>query len=185
LRHAERTGEGQLVDVSQQDSVLTLTESAVVSYTVGGEIAAPLGNEHPLVRPYELFACRDGFVFFGGYTDKFWRISCELFGGPGTFEAHPDLATMSERFRDDVYATRVRPLVESWFAGRTKSELEELAADHVPLSAVKDIGEVVEDPHIAARDMIVDGDYPAVGTLRTFGSPVKLGVTPARPRGRA
>ncbi len=185
LRHAEATGEGQLVDVSQQDSVLTLTEHAVVSYTTEGTVPGPLGNEHPFVRPYELFSCSDGYVFFGGYTDKFWRISCEIFGGPEEYAAHPDLQAMAARFDADTYRERVRPLVEGWFRDRTKAELEELAGDLVPLSAVKDIADVVDDPQIAARDMIVDTDYPGYGTLRTFGSPLKLGRTPARARGRA
>ncbi len=185
LRHAERTGEGQLVDISQQDSVLTLTENAVVAYTAEGTIARPLGNAHPFVRPYELFPCRDGYVFFGGYTDKFWKISCEIFGAEGEYAAHPDLHAMSARFDAEVYEASVRPLVEGWFRDRTKAELEQLAGDLVPLSAVKDIGEVVEDPQIAARDMIVDAEYDGYGSLRTFGSPVKLGRTPPRTRGRA
>lgn len=185
LRHADATGEGQLVDVSQQDSVLTLTENAVVSYTTDGVIAEPLGNAHPFVRPYEAFGCRDGFVFFGGYTDKFWKLSCELFGEPGAYEAHPELHTMADRFGEAAYESRVRPLVESWFRDRTKAELEALAGDLVPLSAVKDIAEVVDDPQIAARDMVVDTQYPGFGTLRSFGSPVKLGATPPRTRGRA
>lgn len=185
LRHAERTGEGQLVDISQQDSVLSLTENAVVAYTADGTIPAPLGNQHPFVRPYEAFPCRDGFVFFGGYTDKFWKLSCELFGDPGEWEAQGDLQAMSVRFDDEVYASRVRPIVERWFRDRTKAELEELAADHVPLSAIKDIGEVVADPQIVARDMVVDTDYEGFGSLRTVGSPVKLDRTPPRARGRA
>ncbi|MBN9141051.1 MAG: CoA transferase [Micrococcales bacterium] len=185
LRHAERTGEGQLVDISQQDSVLTLTENAVVSYTAEGAVARPLGNAHPFVRPYELFACADGYVFFGGYTDKFWRISCDIFGGPGEYEAHPELHAMADRFDADVYRDKVKPLVDGWFAGRTKAELEELAGDSVPLSAIKDIAEVVADPQIAARDMVVETEYPGVGSLRTFGSPVKLGATPPRTRGAA
>ncbi|MGD9914721.1 MAG: CaiB/BaiF CoA transferase family protein, partial [Rhizobiaceae bacterium] len=82
LREAERSGQGQVVDISQQDSVLTLTENAVVRYTTKGEVASPLGNDHPFVRPYGQFPCKDGFVFFGGYTDKFWRITCEMFGEP-------------------------------------------------------------------------------------------------------
>lgn len=185
LRHAERTGEGQVVDISQQDAVLSLTENAVVNYTATGTVPAPLGNQHPFVRPYEAFACADGFVFFGGYTDKFWKLSCELFGAPGEYEAHPDLHAMADRFDDATYAARVKPLVESWFARRTKAELEAIAADHVPLSAIKDIAEVVADPHIAVRDMVVEHDYPGFGELRTFGSPVKLSGTPARARGAA
>lgn len=185
LRHAERSGEGQLVDISQQDSVLTLTENAVVAYASEGTVPEPLGNQHPFVRPYELFACKDGFVFFGGYTDKFWKISCDVFGAPGEYDAHPELQSMGVRFQEETYQATVKPMVERWFADRTKAELEELAGDLVPLSAVKDIGEVVEDPQIAARDMVVDVDYDGYGALRTFGSPVKLDRTPPRARGLA
>jgi CoA:oxalate CoA-transferase len=184
LRHAERTGVGQLVDISQQDSVLSLTENAVVSFTVDGTVARPRGNEHPFVRPYELFACQDGFVFFGGYTDKFWRISCELFGEPEAAD-DPAIDTMAKRFDEANYRANVEPVIQRWFADRTKAELEAIAGDQVPLSAVKDIAEVVDDPQIAARDMIVDVDYPGFGPLRMVGSPLKLSETPATPRGLA
>ena len=60
-----------------------------------------------------------------------------------------------------------------------------MAGDRVPLSAVKDIAEVVGDPQIAARDMIVDVDYPASGGLAWSVSPLKLSETPATPRGLA
>lgn len=184
LRHAERTGQGQLVDISQQDSVLSLTENAVVSYTVEGKVAAPLGSEHPFVKPYGLFPCADGFVFFGGYTDKFWRISCDLFGQPELAD-DPEIDTMAKRFDPVVYAERVEPAVLAWFADRTKAELEKIAGDDVPLSAVKSIDEVVEDPQIAARDMIVEVEHPSYGPLRMVGTPLKLGLTPAHPRGTA
>ncbi|TDD37482.1 CaiB/BaiF CoA transferase family protein [Saccharopolyspora elongata] len=184
LRHAEKTGEGQLVDVSQQDSVLSLTENAVVSYTVDGKVPGPLGNEHPFVKPYELYPCKDGFVFFGGYTDKFWRLSCDLFGQPELAD-DPEIDTMAKRFVPEVYERRVRPLLHKWFEDKTKAELEEIVGDAVPLSAIKNIGEVVEDPQIAARDMIVDVEYPEFGQLRMFGSPIKLAGTPTQPRGLA
>jgi CoA:oxalate CoA-transferase len=184
LRHAERTGEGQLVDISQQDSVLSLTESAVVSYTVDGTVPGPLGNDHAFVRPYGLFPCKDGHVFFGGYTDKFWRISCELFGDPELAD-DPAVDTMAKRFDDEVYRSRVEPVVRRWFEHRTKDELEWMASEVVPLSAVKDIAEVVNDPQIAAREMVVDVDYPDHGRLRMVGSPLKLSATPTNPAGLA
>jgi crotonobetainyl-CoA:carnitine CoA-transferase CaiB-like acyl-CoA transferase len=184
LRHAERTGEGQLVDISQQDSVLSLTENAVVSYTVEDKIAAPLGNDHPFVKPYGLFPCRDGFVFFGGYTDKFWRISCTLFGQPELAD-DPAVDTMAKRFDPETYASRVEPAVEAWFAGRTKAELEEIAGDEIPLSAVKSIDEVVDDPQIRAREMIVEVDQPGCGPIRMVGSPLKLSRTPTSSYGAA
>jgi CoA:oxalate CoA-transferase len=169
------------VDVSQQDSVLSLTENAVVSYTLEGKVARPLGNEHPFVRPYGLFPCKDGFVFFGGYTDKFWRLSCQIFGEPDLAD-DPRVATMAKRFSDDAFEGIVRPAVERWFAPRTKAELEQLAGDAVPLSAIKDIDEVVHDPQIVARDMVVEVAHPRYGDLRMVGSPLKLGATPTQPR---
>ncbi|MFG1225069.1 CaiB/BaiF CoA transferase family protein [Xanthobacter wiegelii] len=177
LRVVEKGGEGQVVDISQQDSVLSLTENAVVRYTTKGEVATPLGSEHPFVRPYGQFPCKDGYVFFGGYTDKFWRLTCQMFGEPEV-AADPAIDTMEKRFDPVVAETRVRPILERWFSTYTKAELEEMAGDTIPLSSIKTIAEVVEDPHIAAREMIVNVPLGAE-MVRMFGQPVKLSATPA------
>ena len=183
LREAERTGKGQVVDVSQQDSVLTLTENAVVRYTTGKEVASPLGNDHPFVRPYGQFPCKDGYVFFGGYTDKFWAITCAMFGEPDK-ATDPAIDTMEKRFDATVAETVVKPLLERWFSAYTKAELEEMAGDKVPLSAIKTIAEVVEDPHIAARNMIVN--VPIAGKLvGMFGLPIKLSGREEAPNEKA
>lgn len=180
LRHAEATGVGQVVDVAQVDSIVALTETAVVDYTVNGTVASPQGNAHAWVRPYELFDCADGQVFFGAYTDKLWNASCDLFGTP-EHKDDPEIDTMRKRFETDVYERRVKPIVAGWLASRTKQELEDLAGDVVPLTAVKTIGEVVDDPGTAERDMIVEADYGDLGVLRMFGQPIKLSETPATP----
>lgn len=183
VREAERTGQGQMVDVSQQDAVISLTENAVVKYTVDGEIARPLGNEHPFVRPYGQFPCRDGHVFFGGYNDKLWGLSCRTFGTPELLD-DPEIDSMAKRFDQAVYERRIKPIIEDWFGNRTKQELEALAGDDIPLCAVKNIQEVVEDPHVAARGMIVDVEYPE-GRAGLFGTPIKLSRTPAGAHGLA
>eukprot|EP01038_Epipyxis_sp_PR26KG_P001793 gene1793-2532_t len=123
LREAEKSGIGQRVDISQQDSVVTLTESAIVNYTVAGKIAEPLGNEHPFARPYGQYPCKDGYVFFGSYTDKLWRESCIVFGEPELAD-DPEIDTMAKRFDDAIYERRVKPILARWFSGRTKAELE-------------------------------------------------------------
>jgi len=183
LREAERTGAGQVVDISQQDSVLSLTESAVVRYTVAQEVARPLGNDHPFVRPYGQFPCADGYVFFGGYTDKFWAITCTIFGEP-ELARDPRIDTMEKRFDREVYETIIKPLLHRWFSCHTKAELEEMAGDEVPLSAIKSIDEVVADPHIAARGMIVDvpmGDK----AVPMLGLPIKLSNVQVQPHAAA
>lgn len=172
LRQAEATGIGQLVDISQQDSVFTLTENAVVNYTVAGKVAEPLGNDHPFVRPYGRYPCRDGHVFFGAYTDKFWGEACRVFGTP-EHATDPEIDSMDKRFDPEVYERRVRPIVEGWCLPRTKQELEALVADKFPLSPIKSIAEAVADPHLAARSMLMNVQYGAA-QARVFSSAVHL-----------
>lgn len=179
LREAELTGVGQVVDISQQDAVLSLTESAVVRYTVDGEVAKPLGNDHPFVRPYGQFACADGYVFFGGYTDKFWSITCALFGEPD-MASDPRIDTMEKRFDPEINDTVVKPLLERWFSRHTKAELETMAGDEVPISAIKSIDEVIADPHVQARGMIVG--VPIGGRdVAMLGLPINLSGSAPEP----
>lgn len=172
LREAERTGIGQVVDISQQDAVFSLTENAVVRYTVANEVATPLGNDHPFVRPYGQFPCADGYVFFGGYTDKFWAITCAMFGEP-EMARDPRIDTMEKRFDLQTYESVVKPLLHRWFSSYTKAQLETMAGDDVPLSAIKSIDEVIADPHVRARGMIVN--VPVAGQpVPMLGLPIKL-----------
>jgi CoA:oxalate CoA-transferase len=172
LREAERTGQGQMVDVSQQDSIVSLTENALVTYTETGKVTVPEGNGHPFVRPYGRYACKDGFVFFGAYTDKFWREACLTFGDEAT-ACDPEVDTMAKRFETDTYLRKVKPTVERWLSGYTKAELEEMTGDRFPLSPIKSIDEVVADPHLQARDMVLPVDYQGA-RFKVFGNPIKL-----------
>lgn len=183
LREVERSGVGQLVDISQQDSVVTLTESAIVNYTVAGTVAQPLGSGHPFARPYDQFPCKDGFVFFGSYSDKLWRDTCAIFGEPELAD-DPEIDTMVKRFDDATYRRRLVPIIERWFASRTKAELEAMAGDRIALTPIKKIDEVVADPHLRARGMFVP--VRAEGhSIEVFGSPIKLSGTPPRTGGDA
>jgi crotonobetainyl-CoA:carnitine CoA-transferase CaiB-like acyl-CoA transferase len=183
LRDVARSGLGQRVDISQQDSVVTLTESAIVNYTVDGSIATPLGSAHPFARPYGQFACKDGFVFFGSYSDKLWRDTCAIFGEPGLAD-DPEIDTMVKRFDEATYNRRIVPIIERWFMPRTKAELEALAGNRIALTPIKKIDEVVADPHLRARDMFVPVQVGGVA-VEVFGSPMKLSGTPPRVSGEA
>jgi CoA:oxalate CoA-transferase len=181
LREAERSGLGQRLDISQQESVVTLTENAVVNCTVDGVVAQPLGNGHPFVRPYGQFRCSDGHVFFGSYTDKLWRDACEVFGEPELAD-DPEIDTMAKRFDDATYERRIVPILERWFGHRSKDELETMAGDRLALTPVKRIDDVVADPHLAARGLFGPVDVAGV-PVRVFGSPIRLSATPPRTRG--
>ncbi|MGP9574280.1 CaiB/BaiF CoA transferase family protein [Halomonas sp. H2] len=174
LREAERSGYGQHVDISQQDSIISLTENALVNYTATGKVAVPEGNGHPFVKPYGRFACKDGHVFFGAYTDKFWREACQVFGDQELI-TDPEIDTMAKRFDNAIYERRVRPVVERWCASHTKAELEEMTGTRFPLSPIKTIDEVVADPHVRERDMIIPVEYKGK-SFEVFGNPIKMSL---------
>lgn len=181
LRERDSSGLGQRVDVAQQDSVVTLTENAIVNYTMAGTVARPMGNEHPFARPYGQYPCKDGYVFFGSYNDKLWREACTVFGMPELAD-DPEIDTMNKRFDIATYDRRLRPIIEGWFANRTKAELEEMAGDSIALTPIKHIDEVVSDRHLAAREMFVQ--VLAAGVpVTVFGSPMNLSATPPKTSG--
>jgi len=181
LREVDRGGPGQMVDISQQDSVVTLTESAIVNYTVDQTVARPLGSAHPFARPYGQYPCKDGFVFFGSYSDKLWRDTCAIFGEPELAD-DPEIDTMVKRFDEATFKRRIEPLIERWFMPRTKAELEAMAGHRIALTPIKGIDEVVADPHLRARRMFVDVATSGT-TVEVFGSPMKLSATPVRDSG--
>ena len=134
-------------------------------------------------RPYGQYPCKDGFVFFGSYSDKLWRDACVIFGEPELAE-DPEIDTMVKRFDDATYQRRIVPIIERWFLPRTKAELEAMAGDRIALTPIKKIDEVVADPHLRAREMFVPVEVGGVA-VEVFGSPMKLSATPPRVTGQA
>jgi CoA:oxalate CoA-transferase len=89
---------------------------------------------------------------------------------------------MAKRFDDATYERRVKPIIERWFAGRTKAELEAMAGDRIALTPIKRIDEVVNDAHLRERDMFVRVPFGKT-SVEVFGSPIKLSGTPPRTAG--
>ena len=172
-----------MVDVAQLDSCVALTEYAVVNYTVGGQIQKPLGNDHNLCRPYGMFKSKDGYVFFGGYTDRFWKTTCEFFGEPELLN-DPEIDTMPKRFDLDTYNRKVLPKINEWFSRYTSQELQDALAEKVPLTAIHSIDEVMEDPQLNYRNMFIEGRY-GDASAKVFGTPIKLSGTPLEPSATA
>lgn len=183
LLYAKQTGKGQMVDVAQLDSSLALTENAIANYTIGGKVQEPLGNDHPLCRPYGMFKAKDGYIYFGGYTDRFWKTTCEFFG-EAELVNDPEIDTMPKRFDLDTYNRRILPKINEWFSHCTCQELQDALAEKVPIAAIHSINQVLEDPQLNFRNMFVDYCY---GNARgkIFGTPIKLSETPCETSGSA
>jgi alpha-methylacyl-CoA racemase len=173
LHERERTGQGQLVDVSMYDGALSwLAMVAARAMCEGkGQRRGELELAGALVcyRPY---ACADGHVTIGALEPKFWKNFCEGVG-------RPDLVNHAfDRPGSEAYGE-----VERIFAARTREEWRAFASEHdCCLEPVLDIDEVLESELTNARDMVVDLDQPGVEQpVRLLGLPVKLSRTPGDP----
>lgn len=169
----ERTGRGQLVDISMLDTVAALLTYQAGIYFATGVPPVRLGNRHPTIVPYETFTAADGeFVLAVGNDDQ-WRRFCDAAG----LDLDERFAT--NRGRVTGY-DELKPLV----AGRLRSQsrsywIEKLTAAGVPCGSVRDLREVFADPQLVARDMVVPMRHAAAGDIRVLGTPIKLSDTPA------
>ncbi len=176
-RHA--TGEGQHVEVAMQDAVVNLMRVSLRDHQRMGKVQERKGNQLGQTVPGATFACAPGgpndhvYIFC---QPQMWKAFC------GAIE-RPELAD------DDRYATAearwenkdaLEAIVTEWTMGRDKHEvMRTLGAAGVPSGACQDTGEVLNDPHLIARDMIQEMDYPGRGTYKIVGCPIKMSASPA------
>jgi crotonobetainyl-CoA:carnitine CoA-transferase CaiB-like acyl-CoA transferase len=180
LRHAERTGEGQFVDVAMYDGILALCERLVYQHAYTGEIPGPQGNGHPMLVPFDIFKTKDGWVAIATPRDAQWAELCRRI-------ARPELADDPRyKLRDDrlQHADEVRKLVSDWTAVRTNRDVMATLGGFVPAGPVNNAADIFADPHVTARDMLVSLEHPGSTHRGTFaGTPVKFtGTPPGLPR---
>jgi len=167
----ERTGRGQQVDLAMLDAVAALLTYQAGNFFATGTPPGRLGNRHPSIVPYEVFAASDGDFVLAVGNDELWKKFCGVAG------VAPDDRFATNRQRVSGYA-ELRPIVARALAAQPRAYwIERLTAAGVPCGSVRDLGEVFGDPQLAARDMIVAMEHPAAGLVRQLGVPVKLSDT--------
>lgn len=181
VRHAEASGEGQLVDVAMYDGVLSLSERIVYQHAMTGTSPIPQGNTHPLLCPYGLVSTEDGFVAVAAPSDRHWQLLSRLIERPELAD-DPGYATNAARV---TRSAAVYAAIEAWSRRHTTEQVVAALAGHVPCGPLNTAVDIAGDPHVAARDMIVELDHPAGGTVSVAGSPIKFSSTPSRVSTRA
>lgn len=182
VRHAERTGTGQFLDISMVDSILALCERILHQHSYAGAVPGPEGNAHPLFCPFGMFPAQDGWVTIGCPTDKFWESLCQAMG-VAELGTDPRYATNLARIGRQ---SEVLSMVEGWTRVRTKAELAGEIGGKVPFGPVQDVADIVADAHFAIRRMIVSLEHPgSAEPVRVAGTPIKMEKTPGGVRRRA
>jgi crotonobetainyl-CoA:carnitine CoA-transferase CaiB-like acyl-CoA transferase len=168
----ERTGAGQHVDLAMLDAVTALLTYQAGNYFATNTPPGRLGNRHPSIVPYEVFAASDGDFVLAVGNDELWKKFCAVAG------ITPDERFATNRQRVSGY-DQLRPFVAAKLAAETRAYwIERLGAAGVPCGSVRDLGEVFADPQLAARDMIVEIEHAVAAEVRVVGVPVKLSATP-------
>ena len=176
-RHA--TGRGQHVEVAMQDAVVNLIRVSLRDHQRAGRPMPRGGNQLGHTVPGTTYACAPGgpndYVIILAQP-QMWRAMTEVMGRP-ELAGDPRFATADARWENRA---ALDAIVEEWTRQHTKHEVMTLLGDAgVPAGACQDTGEVLADPHLKAREMIVDIDYPTRGTYQTVGCPVKMSDSPA------
>jgi len=186
LRHTERTGEGQQVDMALLDTQVAMLANLGANYLVSGKVPGRAGNAHQNIVPYQVFevmapadaapGSRDHLILAVGNDGQFAKF-CAVAG-------HPELA------KDPRYAlntNRVRhraelvPQLEAIMATRTKADwLGALEAAKVPCGAINTLSEVFVDPQVHERGMVSTWEHPIQPGLKLVSSPIKMSLTPVR-----
>jgi len=180
--HAQRTGQGQFVDVAMVDAVLSVCERMVYQYSATGEVAGPEGSGHPLLCPYGIFEARDGWVAIGIPHDHFFALFAELIGQPALAEDARYKRNADRIARRD----EVEAIVNAWTLTRTKSEIADVLGGKVPFGPIQTADEIFASEHTAVRGMLAEVDYPGTANpIKVAGTAIKMDRTPGGVRRRA
>jgi CoA:oxalate CoA-transferase len=176
LYHRQRTGKGQFIDVALLDVAVSCVAGLAVAaeYKVSGIIRTRQGN----ASYYNFTNClkaKDGWVMLGTSGTPIWRRFLRAIGREDLKE--------DPRFKDDRlrYESRqaIQTVVEEWLKDKTVDEaIKILEQARVPCSRVNNIAEMVNDPQVAARDMLIDMEYPDIGKVPLPGVVIKMSGTP-------
>ncbi|MDC1287651.1 CoA transferase [Gammaproteobacteria bacterium] len=177
--HRLKTGEGQLVDTSLLEASIVNTAWVSAIFFATAVSPGALGSAHPLAAPYQALQTRDGWVNVGAANQANWLRLVEVVG-------EPELAT-DPRFVDNSVRMQNLPeligiLTQSFKQRDTTDWLARLQSVGVPASPVLSIGDMLKDPQVLAREMVVDVEHSHLGKTKALGSPVKFSETPTNIR---
>jgi len=174
LYHARETGIGQFVDVSMVDAVTALCDLGVIRHTYLGRPTPPSGNRSDFQVPFDIFPTADGRCAIAAPTDHHFALLGELIG-------HPEWAH-DPRFRLNKDRVKNRAeidlAVQEWAAAHTNAEIVAILGGRIPVGPVNRPADLFEDPHVAAREMLVAVDQPSGRPVVLVNTPMKFTGTP-------
>jgi crotonobetainyl-CoA:carnitine CoA-transferase CaiB-like acyl-CoA transferase len=175
------SGKGQHIDLALYDCMVSMHDYAVQRYTLsnGTDMPRQTGAGQPDSPIYGVFSGSDGYLVIAAQVDLAWARLAQLIGGEG-LASDPRFARPAGRAQNYVEATRI---VEGWTSTQTVEQcLAALDAAEVPCSAVQTIDQVLADPQIQARNMVIEQDHPVLGKVRLPNLPFRFSDCDTTPK---
>ncbi|MBN8890001.1 MAG: CoA transferase [Rhodospirillales bacterium 70-18] len=175
LRHRERTGQGQQIDIGMLDTHVAWLANQGMNYLATGENPPRLGNQHPNIVPYQVFPTADGHIVLSVGNEPTFKRFCENFGVAHLLE-DPRFATNPARVANRQLVTdTLTPLMQSqptlWW-------VEKLEALKIGCGPINKLSEVFADPHVQARGVVVEMAHSSGVPVKVIANPVRLSETP-------
>ncbi|MEH7502882.1 CaiB/BaiF CoA-transferase family protein [Neobacillus drentensis] len=176
IQHRNRTGEGQEIDISLFDSQLAALVNVASNYLCSGLIPERLGNAHPNIVPYQVFAANDGdFIIAVGNDRQYRKLAILL----------EDEALLIDQYKKNSERLKNKSELEKIISAKIKTKsraewqalLDEAGIPNGPINNVK---EALDSEQAIAREMVVIVEHPTVSNLKLVGSPLKFSKTPVK-----
>jgi crotonobetainyl-CoA:carnitine CoA-transferase CaiB-like acyl-CoA transferase len=176
------TGQGQMVDTSLLEAGVHQTFWQTALYLATGVDPEPSGSSHILAAPYQAFPTKDGWINIGGANQANWERIATVVGLPKLI-ADPRFKTNADRM---AHRRELAELIAARTRTRTSADwILNLEASGVPVGPINKIGEMLVDPQVLAREMVVEVNHPKAGKTKALGLPIKFSDTPGSVRSAA
>lgn len=179
LRHSEKTGEGQYIDISLLDTQLAAMVNIASNYLVSGEVPQRLGNLHPNIVPYQTFQAQDGEFVLAVGNDRQFALLCQLL--------RQEQLITDDRFQNNPARVKNRELLVSilqaaFMQANRQYWIEALIEKGIPAGPIYQMDEALKDPHVQARGLVQESRLANDEVFSYLSSPVKMSLTPDQMR---
>ena len=165
------TGEARKVDIGMFDCQLALLENAAMRYFVTGKAPGPLGARHPIITPFEAFETQDGYIIIAAGNDSLFKKLADGVGKP-EWKTDPRFLTNDLRAQHvDLLKSELEAILHT---ATTDYWMGVMDTAGIPAGPINDIGQAIEYPQTAARNMVVTIDDPVTGPMKVVGNPIKI-----------
>jgi crotonobetainyl-CoA:carnitine CoA-transferase CaiB-like acyl-CoA transferase len=175
VNHRNNTGQGQQIDIGMLDTHVAWLANQGMNYLATGENPPRLGNQHPNIAPYQEFPTKDGYIILAVGNDPTFERFCKAFSQEALL-ADPRFATNPIRVQNRQLVTdTLTPVMKSKTTAEWIDALEALKIGCGPINTLE---QVFADPHVKAREMVVEMAHGSGETVQVIANPVKLSATP-------